>query len=450
MDNRYIAVIDTGGDEARQITRRIRALKTLAVTENVGVTLGESAAGVVLAGNGLRAGGDVPALREALARGCPVLALGRSARRLLTALNGQTGTTRLEKRTSPVRFEDCPLFADMSESERYFERAEEWTLPTGARAIAWAEEGLVAGFADEEKRAYGLQFSVESNDPDGLRLIKNFVSGVCGAQGEWTMSAFMEDAARRLRETAWQGRVVVGVSSGAPALVTAALALRALGEGVACVTCDTGLMRQGEIARLRRVFEEEIGARLTVVDIGAQVRAALRDVADAEEKQAMVSAAVRDALAQQGDTVLLGAGGEHASEFTPLRPLFREEIRELGELMGLPATLLTGQPFPMGGLALRVSGPVTEEALIVLREADAAFVAEIEEAGLDKKLFRYFVTLSPTPQGKYAAILHAQVSSDGVTSYAYRLPYDLIERTVMRILRDLPAVEGVLYDITGK
>lgn len=436
------------------MSRRLRALKTLAVVVDGGLlppdALTGDACGVVLAGNGLLPGAAETAAREALKSGLPVLALGRSARLLLLALGGQPGATRLEKATSHVRFLNGPLFAGLSEAERYFERAEEWTLPEGVRASAEGEDGFIAAAQNEDETAFAVQFGVESNDPDGMQMLKNFAEGICGLSGEWTMPAFLDDCVRTLRAACPEGEVIAAVSGGAPSIVAAVLASRAFGERARCVLLDTGLFRKGEVAYLRRAFEEELGLPLHVKDISAEVFAALSGVLDTRGKHDRVEKTLRDALLAEGRAIVRGAGRPGDFSLLPLNALYREEIRELGELLGLPPRLLSRQPFPESGLAIRVSGEVTAERLELLRESDAVFREEIEAAGLERKLHRYYATLTGTDTGAYAVVLHALVSPDTVSGYAFRLPYDVIECAVMRILKSLSAIEGVLYDVTGR
>ena len=446
--------MDTGGAEARAVSRKLRALKSLAVVVDGGLlppdALTGDACGVVLAGSGLLPGAAETAAREALKSGLPVLALGRSARLLLLALGAQPGATRLEKATAHVQFLNGPLFEGLSEAERYFERAEEWTLPEGVHVSAEGEGGFAAAAQNEAGTVFAAQFGVESNDPDGMQMLKNFAEGVCGLNGEWTMPAFLDDCVTTLRASCPEGEVIAAVSGGAPSIVAAALASRAFGERARCVLMDTGLFRKGEVACLRRAFEEELGMPLHVKDISSEVAVVLSGAADTREKHERVVKTLRDALLNEGRAIVRGAGQPGDFSLLPLNALYREEIRELGELLGLPPRLLSRQPFPESGLAIRMSGEATAEKLELLRESDAAFCEEIETAGLDRKLHRYYATLTGTDTGAYAVVLHALVSPDTVSGYAFRLPYDVIERAVMRILKNLSAVEGVLYDVTGR
>ena len=450
MEFRRIAVLNTGGSEARALARKIRALQTLAVVENASERAPDAffagASGIVIVGKGP----DAEAVGTALSSGLPVLALGSAARAVLLRLGGEPGETLNENGTSGVRFFGHPLFEGLTQSERYLARAEAWTLPPDCEAIAEGEGGWTAGFMRADRRIFALQFGVESNDPDGMQMLNNFLRNVCGLSEEWTMPAFLDDCVERLRASCSDGTVVAAVSGGAPSVVASALAARAFGGRLRCVLCDTGLFRKGERERIAREFTLETGLPLTTVDISEAVRESLLGVSDESAKRAAVHREILRALSREGGVVLRGAGRGGSFESLPLNDLFREEILELGERMGLSKALLSRQPFPESGLAGRVSGEVTEEKIAVLREADAIFTGEIESAGLDKKLWQYYAALTGTVSGAYACVLHALVSQDAVTGYAFRLPYDLIERTVMRAMGDEARIEGVLYDVTGR
>ena len=454
MNVGYIAVLDTGGDEARAIARRLRAMKTLAVVESAPDAEARFAdpalLGVIMAGNALAAKLEGGLIRAALLCGKPLLALGKSARAVLMALGACPGETILEKRAAGVRFSACPLFEGVADGERYFERAEDWTLPDGLLPAAESGEGWRAGYMSADGRVFALLFSVESNDPDGTRMIRNFADGLCASRGVWTMSAFLDASVEALRSRFPDGDVTVGFSGGAPSAVAAALAVRALGERARCVLLETGLLRKGEAAAAATAFEEDTGVAPRILDISGQVRNALSGVRDAQARRQTVTREILFAFSGLGGPVILGAGREEGAFSVPLRQLFREEIRQLGALLGLSPALTGRQPFPASGLAGRVDGEATEEKIRLLREADSAFSEEIEQAGLDKKLFQYYVTLAPGADGENDAVLHAIVTSEAGTGYAFRLPYDLIERSVMRILRPLPGIGRVLYDVTGR
>ena len=454
MNINRITVIDTGGLAARAIARRLRALKVFAVIEDAAglspEAFSERVIGVVVAGSGLSLHSDASALTAALKSGLPVLALGRNARALALAMGGAPSGCRVEKGTALVKFSTCALFEGLTTCERYFERAEDIDLPEGAECIAEGGDGFVAAFADMAKGIYAAQFNVESNDPDGMKILKNFASSICADDCAWTMPAFLDECLGRLRTCCPSGNVVMAVSGGVMSTVAAAVAVRAFGERCKCVLCDTSFLRKGEAQRVRRVFDSEMGIAIEVLDLTKETREALTGIADNKLKRETVSRVILKALSKEGDVVVRGSGRAGSFALVPLETLFKEEVKELGELLGLNASLLQRQPFPESGLAVRVSGEATIEKIELVREADDIFTNEVEQAGLDKKLWQYYATLSPADDGGYVIVLHALVSSEALAGYAFRLPYDLIERTVMRVLGDNAGIAGVLYDVTGR
>ncbi len=454
LNIKRITVIDTGGVTARAIARRLRALKSFAVIEDAAglspESFSERVIGVVIAGDCSALSADNSSLTAALASGLPVLALGLNAGALSEAMGGSIAGLRVEKSTSPVKFAPCALFDGVSACDRYFERALDIVLPEGADCIAEGGDGFTAAFADMSRGIYAVQFNVESNDPDGMKILKNFASSVCADAGAWTMPAFLDECISSLRAACPTGEVVVAVSGGVMSTVAAALAARAFGERAKFVMCDTGLLRKGETKRVADMFSTELGITIKIIDLSREIYDSLAGASGKKQKREAVMRVMLKALTGEGDCIVRGSGRAGTFALVPLETLFKEEAKELGELMGLNAALLARQPFPESGLALRVSGEVTPEGISLLREVDDIFTGEIEAAGLDKKLWQYYATLSAADDGEYSIALHALVSSESLAGYAFRLPYDLIERTVMRVMRDNPKVGGVLYDVTGR
>ncbi len=454
MDIKRITVIDTGGITARAIARRLRTLKSFAVIEDVSGSSPESFServiGVVIAGDCSALNGDNSLLAPVLSSGLPVLALGLNAGALAAAMGGSAAEMRVEKSTAPVKFAPCVLFDGVSACDRYFERALDLVLPEGVDCIAEGGEGFTAAFSDMSRSIYAVQFNVESNDPDGMKILKNFASSVCSDNGEWTMPAFLDECIASLQAACPAGEVAVAVSGGVMSNVAAALSLRAFGERAKFVLCDTGLLRKEEAKRVADILAAELHISVKTIDISNNIFASLAGASGKKQKREAVMRTMLKALSGEGDCIVRGLGRGGSFALVPLETLFKEEAKELGELLGLNPSLLSRQPFPESGLALRMQGEVTPEGIGLLREVDDIFTSEIEAAGLDKKLWQYYATLSLADDGEYSIALHALVSSESLAGYAFRLPYDLIERTVMRILRENPNVGGVLYDVTGR
>ncbi len=474
MNRDMMLILDFGGTQAQSLARRVRSsgvyCEVLPCDTPVENITGENVRGILMAGDGRREGSADVSVWNA---GLPVLAMGFSARKMAEALGGRDMGAVLTEHMLELELTASPLFESLTGCERYIHRLDALELPEGFDAIAQSD-GMTAAFANEEKKLYGMQFEIESNDPDGLTMLDNFLSGICGCERWWSTEAFMELAIPRIREQVGGRNALMALSGGVDSSVCAALMLRAIGSQLHCIYVDTGLMRKGDTEMVRRVFLEDMGIQMTVVDARARFLARLRGITDPAEKWRAVSeefAAIYEEEARklpsvdflvQGTIytdVLDGyskddfsASGMETALIEPVRELFKDEVRELGEKLGLPPEVVGRQSFPGAGLGIRIIGEVTEEKLHLLREADAIWHEEILQAGLNKRIRRYFAVLSETASSgeKHCSLVVAlrALGAAGSSYTAYRMPYDLLERVTERILTELPQVDRVVYDTT--
>lgn len=479
-----ILVLDFGGAEARSIARRLRGERVFSQMLPYDAPLGEmtryAPRGIILSGDGQDAFAEgAPDVESAVYElGLPIMGFGYGARILLRHMGGKLLATEANLGTVQVAFdEDAQLFSGLEQSERVIERLDEYELPEGFRVTATARDGRAVAYEDPERRAYGMQFYPESNDPDGLLILRNFACSVAGCEPNWTIDNFLLHAERQIRDTVGAGRAVIAISGGVDSAVCAALMHRAIGERLSCLHVDTGLMRIGERERVETYFDE-LGVNLTVVDARDRFLEKLQGVTENQIKHRVVYAeyerVLLEAVQNLGEFDFLTQGtiyndeidhvnplgvahmnGEgHAGRLLePLRMLFKEEVRELGTALGLPHELVSRQTFPSAGLAVRCVGELTSDRLRMVREADRIFRDEIKEAGLDKRIGRYFAVLTSvmtgTEQPGYAVALRAVHPFSMGRASAYRLPYDLLERIVERITSEVRGVNRVVYDITG-
>ncbi len=371
-------------------------------------------------------------------------------------------------------------------------------LPPGFHTLAGTETCPHAAMADGG-RIMALQFHPEvAHTPQGLAIFENFCYTLCGCQPTWTPGSFIAEAVERIRAQVGPARVLCAVSGGVDSSVAAALIHRAVGEQLTCVFVDNGLLRKDEAAAVVRTFKEHLGFRLRHVDASADFLAHLRGVSDPERKRLIVGERfirvfereARALAAEDGPFEFLAQGTlypdviESATPETkaaskikthhnvgglpsdlrfkllePLRYLFKDEARAVGTELGLPDEVVWRDPFPGPGLAVRVLGPVTEERLAVLREADAIFVEEVKAVGLYRSLGQVFAVLTDSRstgvQGDYrtyghVVALRAITTDDYMTADWARLPYDLLARVASRIVNEVPGVNRVVYDITSK
>lgn len=469
--NEKILILNLGGSYARTLARRIRACGVyceIAPAESSVDTISSLCPlGLILSG-----GSGAEAVNPALVRmGLPVLGVGAASLGLARAMGAVVGETAFVSDSMPLTMGDSPLTQGVPDCERYFDALYRLSLPQGCSIVAGSED-YPAAFANEQARLYGMQFTVEANDLEGMDLLLNFCREICGCREEWSIPAYVEAECRRLQEKVGEGSALMAMSGGVDSSVCAALTNQALGKKMHYLYVDTGLMRKGDTEMMQDVFARTMGLRLIFVDARERFLEALRGVTDPEEKRRVAEALFREIFHEEAEKLghidylvqgiiysdvlgseqpLLGPEPERVVE--PVRRLFKEEVRELGECLGLPDAIIHRQSFPGAGLAVRTLGEVTQEKLTMLREADAIYREEILAARLDKRIKNYFAVLEEsTSTGEHACrytVALRAVSPAGGSYVVYRLPYDLLERVSERILKEVPGVDRVVYDMTA-
>ncbi len=368
------------------------------------------------------------------------------------------------------------------------------TLPPGFEALAKSANSPVAVMADASRGYYGLQFHPEVvHTPRGKEMIRNFVHGVCGCPGTWTAGNFIEETIAAIRAQVGSERVICGLSGGVDSSVAATLVHRAIGDQLTCIFVDNGLLRADEVEEVIEQFRDHQHLNLVHVSAAEEFLTQLVEVTNPETKRIRIGNTFvrlfeREARKIDGarflcqgtvypDVIESASAGKGAAKIKthhnvgglpadmkmelvePLRSLFKDEVRRVGEALGLPDRLVWRQPFPGPGLAIRVIGEVTPEKLEMLRGADRIVTDEILTAGLYRETWQAFAVLTDTKtvgvQGDfrtygYAVAIRAVTADDAMTADWARLPHDLLGRMANRIVNEVPGINRVVYDITSK
>jgi GMP synthase (glutamine-hydrolysing) len=498
-----IVVLDFGSQYSQLIARRVREAGVYSILLPWDTSWEEierlRPKGIILSGGPASVYDEgAPSLPTwVLREKAPVLGICYGMQLIANALDG--GVEPAARREyGPATIEvtqQSPLFRNLPASlDVWMSHGDHVTrLPTGYVGIASSNNAPIAGITDG--RCYGIQFHPEvAHTPLGRELLRNFLVDVCNCQTDWTAEHFIDSAIRQIREKVADGRVLLGLSGGVDSSVAAALIHRAIGDRLTPVFVDNGLLRLGEADLVRDVFGRAFGMNLVFVDASERFLSRLEGVADPEDKRRIVGdefirtfesqAALHgpfDYLAQgtlYPDVIESTApdtksamkikthhnvGGLPAdlsfSLIEPLRFLFKDEVRDVGRALGLPAEIVERQPFPGPGLAVRIIGEITRDDLDLLRRADAVVREEVDGLGKSVQVWQYFAVLLPVrtvgvmgdyrTYGRVCAV-RAVTSEDAMTADWARLPYDALARMSNRIVNEVHGITRVVYDISSK
>lgn len=368
-------------------------------------------------------------------------------------------------------------------------------LPPGFKVMASTPSCPIAGMFDEARGFYAVQFHPEvTHTVKGREILQRFVLDICKCKPDWIMGDYAKEAVEKIRAEVGDEEVILGLSGGVDSSVTAALIHRAIGQRLTCVFVDNGLLRKNEREQVRETFEKNMGLKLIVVDAIDRFMNALAGVSDPEQKRKIIgrefvnvfqeeAAKIKNAkwLAQGTiyPDVIESAGAKtkkakvikshhnvgglpdtlHLKLLEPLRSLFKDEVRELGIALGLPAEMVYRHPFPGPGLGVRILGEAKREYADLLREADAIFIEELRKADLYDKVSQAFVVFLPVKSVgvmgdgrtyEWVVSLRSVETSDFMTAKWSELPYDLLGRVSNRIINEVRGINRVVYDVSGK
>ncbi len=440
-----------------------------------------------------------PALFEA---GVPVLGICYGEQAICAQLGGkvESGHHREFGRAEITIQKASPLFAGLAEVGQdepvWMSHGDRVTaIPPGFEVIAVSEGAPFAAIADETRKIYGVQFHPEvMHTPRGATILKNFTHRIAGLTGDWTMAAYRDEQIAKIRAQVGKGKVICGLSGGVDSSVAAVLIHEAIGDQLTCVFVDTGLLRKDEAKQVTTLFREHYNIPLIHVDASAEFLGALAGVSDPETKRKTIGKIFIDVFDREANKIegaeflaqgtlypdviesVSASGGPSAvikshhnvgglpdymklKLVEPLRELFKDEVRALGRELGLTDAFVGRHPFPGPGLAIRIPGEITPDAVETLQQADAIYLDEIRKAGLYDQIWQAFAVLLPVKTvgvmgdaRTYEKVLalRAVTSTDGMTADFYQFPWDVLARTATRIINEVRGVNRVVYDVTSK
>ena len=506
MSKDRILIIDFGGQYNQLIARRVRECGVYSEIMNFDAAGIDrirqfDPAGIIFTGGPQSAylEGAPSVDREVFGMGIPILGICYGAQLMAFALGGSIGTAPTSEygRTEVTIDDRGGILAEADDVNVCWMSHTDYIseVPEGFTIAAHTDECPVAAMEDRERGFYALQFHPEVNHTaHGSEFIRNFVLDVCGCEQSWKMDSFAETRIKEIREKVGRERVLLALSGGVDSSVVAALLSRAVGKQLTCVFVDHGLLRKNEADEVSSVFGPEGPFELDFIRVDAAQRfyGKLAGVTEPEQKRKIIGEEfIRvfeetakkigrvDYFAQgtiYPDIIESGLGSSAVIKshhnvgglpdhvdfreiIEPLRMLFKDEVRQLGRELGLPETLVSRQPFPGPGLGIRIIGEVTAEKVRIVQDADAIYREEIARAGLDKKISQYYAALTNMQTVgvmgdfrtyDYAVALRAVITSDFMTAEAAEIPWDVLQRSMTRIVNEVDHVNRVFYDLTSK
>lgn len=497
-----VLVVDFGAQYAQLIARRVREANVFSQIVPRTITADEVKSldpiGIILSGGpaSVYAEDAYDLDPDILSLGIPVLGICYGHQVLAQTLGGTvapTGISEYGPATLTVT-DHGTLLGQLPDTQKVWMSHSDAVseAPQGFTVTASTPDAAVAAMEDADRGLFGVQFHPEVKHTEhGQDILESFLRGACRAPGTWTNASIIEQSVASIRDAVGDGRAICGLSGGVDSSVAAALVHKAIGDQLVCVFVDHGLMRKGEGAQVEATFRDHF--RMNLVHVQAQDRFldALAGVTDPEEKRKIIGETFIRVFEEEAAKIdgadflvqgtlypdVIESGTKDAAKIKshhnvgglpddiefdliePLRDLFKDEVRSVGEELGLPREIVWRQPFPGPGLAVRIIGDITRERVAILQEADAIVLDEIRKAGLYDEIWQSFGVLpaikSVGVQGDYRTyayplILRAVTSDDAMTADWARIPYEVLAAISTRVINEVHGINRVAYDISSK
>ncbi|EGC83170.1 glutamine-hydrolyzing GMP synthase [Anaerococcus hydrogenalis] len=497
-----IMVLDFGGQYNQLIVRRIREMGVYATLHDCDVDLKsldlENLDGIILTGGpqSIHSDESLKLNPEILNLNVPILGICYGMQALAFHFDGEISEAEKGEYGKTPLFVDqrSKLFENVAqESIIWMNHRDQVTkISDGFKKIAWSLNCPIAGFENEEKNIYAVQFHPEvAHSEYGFQMLENFVLNICKAKKTWIMKDLAKETIEKIKEKYAGEKMICGLSGGVDSTIAATLVHKAIGNDLQCIFVDHGLLRKDEAKSVMDQYKE-IGLNVKMVDASKEFLDLLKGVEDPEEKRKIIGNHFIEVFEREakkfGDAKYLvqgtiypdviesgkGKGSVIKSHHNvgglpedmlfegvvePLRELFKDEVRALGESIGVPEEMVWRQPFPGPGLAIRVIGDITEEKLEIVRETDAILREEVKNAGLSRDIWQYFTVFTPLRtvgvkgderSYDYVVVVRAVSSKDAMTVEAFDMPYELQQTLSNRMINEVKGVGRIVYDITSK